>query len=969
MSKHAIRLTNPAIRTLCVILFLGFFSAYLSVDPAHAQPATTGEPLLTSKECNGLDVVVLIDQSQSMLYNDTRNARFEATRLIIDFLGNHAVWLCYGQNVQHRLAVIGFGDQSEYNPSGVSSPNSYEEDVVTYIEPTVIPASNEFEAWKQQRANLKTTLNDHRQDMLGATDHKSALLKALEAFKQWQAEPIPGSDRRRLVILVTDGGPCQRSDGCGHEGSGYSYKPAMDELVNFMDAEGSNYPWTGNNPESIFVSMIAMTDSSENYRLNVNIQNGWNAIVTNRGQVFSANEFNTDLSTGVSDILSPLIGSTLEPVACDSEIWVEPYLDDLLIFYVFTQPTNNSAPGDAARVTIRITRGDEVIEVSDGETNASTDFIQEYSQDGNNEFYVLSPSLPGLYTIDAEGVGDLCQDVDTRLQRNSITTEPVLPRSGSQFPEILQAPFYREGVSQRFELEVRARGENDANTKGVPLVEYPDFPLSITVHIQSDDGRHTQDMDFLLKDPTIPGVYVSQDYIKTPVPGRYTWRIQATAPSVRPGQQVVELFKDGLSGYFIIGEVDRFGFAIAMPSDEDVLALNTTQGAQQIPADIPILVRLTDPDGNDIPAASVLQNTQAVLEASLSTDTGQLIDTLQLSLKPGTPNEFYGVFTNSINGAPVNPGNYVVEVRSLWGVNDYDPNKVAPVVDYGSVNIRQYAITPVDIVIRPPQSPTRIHPRFLTSVKDSWALFRGVPQPFAYEVEIVNALNGEPLDLSLALQDVNQTFTSRLISPSERTINGQLLPALDMQPQRLLGTAGGDVNEAGEYEIALDLANLPLQSAYAWARTNANASFEREDELMTSPTLARAVIGTAAVLLMAFLIWLVYTLTGGPAGQMAIVKRTPRGRLEAVAGPWRLCYVPRRNRIQNSKLQELGIKRLVVRKTRPFEDGVKYAVSVEAIGIDGQPLFSGPLHSTMDEPFIEAGDILYSHDDISTLLK
>ena len=967
MLKHTIIL---AVRATCVTLFVGLL--WFGMNSAHAQQITSGEPFLTNKDCNGLDLVVLIDQSQSMLYNDRRDARFEATRLIIDFLGNHAVWLCYGQDVQHRLAVVGFGDKSEYNPGGLSQPNNYEEDVITYIEPTIIPETDNFEAWKQQRANLKTELNNYRQtdDILGATDHQSALLKALDILRGWQSEPLSGADRRKLVVLITDGGPCQRSDGCGYDGSGYSYGPAMAELVDFMDAQGSNYPWTGNNPESIFVSMIAMTDSRENYRLNTTIQNNWNAIVANRGQVFAANALNTDLSTGVSNILSPLIGSTLEKITCDQEIWVQPYLDDLLIFYVFAQGAVDGNLDDVG-ATIRITRGDEVVEVRDGKTNAASNFIQEYSQDGGNEFYVLSPSLPGQYTVQAQGIGNLCQDVDIRLQRNSITAHLVTPGQTAYFPEILQPPFYREGVSQRFELDIRARGENDANAEGVPLVEYPNFPLDMKVHIASDDGTHTQDMGFLLKDSATPGIYISQDYIQTPVPGRYQWKIEATAPSVRPDIQVVELFRDQdqLQGYFIVGKVTRFAFAVTSPQVGDTIALNTTQGTRQIPVDIPISLRLTDPDGNDIPAASVLDNTQQVFEASLSSDTGQLIDTVQLSLKPGTSNEFYGIFTNNINGAPVSPGRYVVEVRSLWDTYDYNPNKVAPVLDYASVNIQQYAITPVDVVIYPPPSPSRIHPRFLASINDTWALFRGVPRPFNYEIEVVNALTQEPLDLSLVLQDTDQAFTGKVVSPSDRALTGQLLAALDMQPQRLIGSAGSDVDEAGEYEIALELADLPLQDAYAWSRAEASATFDRDDELMTSPTFARAIIGGAAVLLAAFLIWLIYTLTGGPAGQISIVRRKPKGNYETVAGPWQLSYVPRRNRIQKSKLEELGVKRLVVRKTKSLEEGVKYAVSIEAFDTSDQPLFSGTLHSGMAESFIEAGDIMYSQGNSSPMTQ
>ena len=107
--------------------------------------------------------------------NDQNGKRFDAAQTIVDYLGNHAVWLCRDQDVTHRVAVIGFGDDpAQSRDTGIDNP--YVDDIEIYLPNQIVPPNNDFQAWRNDRLIIKQPIENAKNGALGATDPHSGLL-------------------------------------------------------------------------------------------------------------------------------------------------------------------------------------------------------------------------------------------------------------------------------------------------------------------------------------------------------------------------------------------------------------------------------------------------------------------------------------------------------------------------------------------------------------------------------------------------------------------------------------------------------------------------------------------------------------------------------------------------------------------------------------------------------------------------
>src|SRR5262245_45474388 len=121
------------IRVGVVVIML---SLLLGLLPAKAEHRLIQD---VSDQCTGLDVIFLIDESGSMQFNDPHQVRGNTVRTVLDILGDNAVYFCPG--TQHRIAVLGFGDQSGGGT-----------DTVAYISPTAIaPTLEHLPDWQVQK--------------------------------------------------------------------------------------------------------------------------------------------------------------------------------------------------------------------------------------------------------------------------------------------------------------------------------------------------------------------------------------------------------------------------------------------------------------------------------------------------------------------------------------------------------------------------------------------------------------------------------------------------------------------------------------------------------------------------------------------------------------------------------------------------------------------------------------------------
>lgn len=898
------------------------------VQVVDAQPNET--------TCKSLDLVVVIDQSTSMDNNDPRRARFDVADLIIDKLGEHAIWLCPDEPVAHRLAILGFGDFSEY----LEEDNDYREDVAVYLEPQEIPPpGSDLAAWDGYREGLKRTLDNFDTDNLGGTDHEAAMLNARDILQEWKQQPLGESQRRQGIILITDGEGCTASGGCQiDEPYVFSRQGYIDRLLQLTNPNGQDLPWRGSdNPDSVHISMIALTDlnSSFNYRTDPVFSDGWARITQDRGIVYLADQENLDLASGVADVLDPLVGSGLNQWDCQVPIWINPYVDNLAILHIYTQGAVAGSEPEDVRVAIGIqTVGQRTIIIQGGTPDSDDVSVDEYTRDGLIERYVFRRPLPGRYEILAENA-DVCDDLDVRTGTNPVTIEVVTPANNAIYPEVQATPFYNPDVADKFRVLVRSQGD-------IPLEEYDDYPLLVEALIEGPNG-HEQRVELRRVED---GVYESDSFIQTPGAGGYTWELNGQVASPNPETEgLVDVFAS--SGRFQAGDVDGFNFIIQEPIADAVLDLNQVQGVQQLPLPIPVTVILTDEAGDTL-SSNVLRNPEEIFRATLYDANNQRLEETTLTPLPGTPNQFVGQFANGNEGVLNIPGPYTIEVEADWNADNYDTTQFVPLSELSSVTFEQTEVIPLDVIIHPPQGAS-LHEGGLGCV-------RGTIVPYDFSVEILNAKTGEAVSLGDVLADEETSYSAAVVSPNGASEVVTLTPHRTSQSERLQASGAGlQTEEAGEYEIRLPLSNYALQAGYAWAEAERTATFERGDSLQTRPFVCRLVAGTAAVVLFGLILWAGYMLTGGPRGSLQVVG----SRQRTIGGPWTLRATPRHNRIKDPWLAENGIKRLKVSRSSPTLPDVSRAVSVEVEYEDpGRPTFAQTLNDDAPEPF-DVGEILY----------
>lgn len=440
--------------------------------------------------------------------------------------------------------------------------------------------------------------------------------------------------------------------------------------------------------------------------------------------------------------------------------------------------------------------------------------------------------------------------------------------------------------------------------------------------------------------------------IKTPLSGTYKWELTANVNHPDEEQEDIIVFTE--SGQFMATPVSTMGFQINKPAVGVPTPLNTVQGAQQVPVPIPISVSFVLDGGEPVPVSSVLSDATDLFTASLMSGT-TIHETIPLALNPVSDNEFVGEFSNQAAGQILPAGDYTIQVNANWDVDKYDPLKYVPGMDSDSVNIHQTEIVPLDPVILPPGANT-LH-------QDDWRanmLQGGRFQPFNFQIEVINAIDGTAVNLNHVLADSTIPVQAAVVPPSGNPMPVPLRLLSNENFQQFLGeNLGTDINEEGEYQIKLQTAGIALQDGYAWAAPEQTASFTRQDSTWTRPGTWRLI---GLVLLSFFLLLFfitAYFWTGGPKGSLAIVDTDTYSKPEDIAGPWRLGRMPRHKRVRNNWLKSHDIKYVIVKKIRSSDPDYTRAVHVTAVGRGGQHFFEGDLYPDQPAPFVESGEIVY----------
>jgi hypothetical protein len=407
-------------RFMLSLLLVGMVFIALPFLGSHTATAQDN-----GSQCQGLDLVVLVDQSESMRQNDAAQIRIYAIRLLIDSLGNNILYECPG--ISHRLSVIAFGSTTS--------------NIIDTI--TISPQLDAFKVWEETRSQIRGQIPESL-PYLGATDYRAAFEAAQQRLAQWQATPLGDQPRRRDVILIADGGPCINVANERCFATGGTQGQYMADLEGYLSPTGSNFPWRGNtNPQSIGIWMIAMNDIRQtgyNYLADANLRAYWERITSSHDGAFivldssrDANSINYDISVAVADIADAITGSELIQTICTEPFYIEPYLDNAMI-RILKIGSNPGVPFEEVKVSIVYLEPKQPARLLDGRVIAGAINVADYIADGPNEHYVLASPPPGMYEIEVSGA-DECRDLNVAYKVYPLSVEilePTIPNENQE---------------------------------------------------------------------------------------------------------------------------------------------------------------------------------------------------------------------------------------------------------------------------------------------------------------------------------------------------------------------------------------------------------------------------------------------------------------------------------------------------------------------------------------------------------
>lgn len=943
-----------------VILILTFFSwEPHSANSASIIEETTApiqfNPMLSLSldddtdipPCTALDMVILMDQSVSMFdQNDQNNQRFRAVETILSYLGNHAVWLCLDQNIQHRVTVVGYGDNpNQEQPNNQTSnlpDNLYTEDVQIYLKDVLIPSQRVigeqlYELWKDEREVLKNDLSPFSEENgneLGATDHMSALLMAEEILEEWREDPIniDNNDRRQAIIILTDGEPCLFRRGCSNLPSGqiYDFRPDMQNISELTDPRGDDFPWYGpENNQSVYISLITLRRRTGGYERS--FLTGWEEITGSHGGallypdtkgVFRATQdTNTDLSPIVTDILSPIVGSSLRKVACNSDIWIEPYSDNLIILYAFGLTTD--IQNNPAQIHIQpdpINDPNKLIIINQGNPSSDEVDVTEHIQDGLNEFYVLSRPLPGLYQVTLQNNESDCESIVTIRSEETPVTFDLTHPTRTVYPAFDIPP---ASIAEKFRVVVNDVGPGGQETL---LQEFSNYPLQINAIVTHEDGTYEKSYEF---SKISDGIYESDEFINSPLSGNYSWVMTAKVNSPNPRTLETTIFTQ--TGSFKADEVISFGFDIKEPEANTRREINTVQpGGDQEPIAIPVTVVFEDA-GGAVPIELILtdiDDLDSIFTAELYSGETLIEGPISLTFNPNTTNQFTGAFTNGSRNNISDPGEYEVRVTANWvnadGTESYGILTHVPAMTQTMQLFNQYEVRPLAMEIVPPPDSTLHRPGWRKTLA-------GELLPFSFHAIITDVLSNEQVTIASVLANPDEEMEGFVVPPDGNPRSVPLQTLANDNYQQFEGKdLGADINQEGDYRVRLDLSDVRLQSGYAWAIESVDADFTRKDTVLTTPRTWYIIVAICLFIIGAFFLIFIYVMTGGPTGRLEVIEYGNKRDAIVVLS---LKSWPRVNKLSHKWLKDQGIKSMKARKGNTFEG--KQSVSISIVHQDG----------------------------------
>lgn len=773
---------------LWILLSLCIVASALALHPsAFAPPAALAEPSrltppnqLSSTECNGLDLLVIIDQSDSMGTTDAEAFRVVATRNIIHLLGFNRLHSC--PDVVHRVGVLSFGDGAEAG------------DGSTIDLPFTEIAPNSVEQWRDERLPLEEQIQAKE---LGATDFATAFATGKRMFNG--LGPLPGT-RKQAIILLTDGSPCVSELGCPGSFAPGSYlqrlRSQIEQDFPFQEGVGT-YIW-----------VVAMRDRNQGYLadrigppISATMGDYWAGIANSHGgalEVLSRNRNEIPLRFHQSILSRLLVTGNLNLLECGPHS-IQPYTERVNLLFYKNDPS--------LVVTISHRVGETEVLLQNGQSShPDLISIRDYTDDEFIERYEIYRPDPGVWVIAARDCGDeVVEILQETIQPRITLIEPEAPVRLVDGSDALASP-------SPLIYQITESGNGQA------YPEHPNYPLSVQVTISDPKGITTTLA--LQPDDAQAATYRSEEPLPANELGEHRVALVGQTRSVE-GTPLVIFNTESI--YSVYTEIRDFDFQLIQPLPDGVAPLN--QPGEETALPLQVSLRLVDLAGNLLDPTRVFSDSaESWFALTLRGEQQQQALTASVRPDPTNPGHIVAIF----DGATTE-GSYTLEA-SMTGQHRAD--RYRPLRDRATFAFRRVRSEFFDLAIVSPQADTE---QSLNRVEGGSDLLL----PVTVQVQVVDQA-GNPLDPADIFPDPMQALQATLYGPSQSNLGTVPLVPDSTAPGTFTAELPGEDRE-GVHRLQVDLIGTPPQGRYQPLIATRSVNFER---VRTQPFTFRIVAPT-----------------------------------------------------------------------------------------------------------------------------
>jgi hypothetical protein len=652
------------------LLFVLLFPLFTFIPTQSVLSANLSPQENSINQCYSLDIVFIVDQSDSMSQNawatDPTEQRKYAIQAAIDQLADNALDRC--PNAVHRISIISFGTTTNVDLEyGEINPETIDEAIVI-------------------RNRLKADVKAYS---LGQTLPFEAFVKAKEIFDtnlSLSTAPPSASHRKRVIIYITDGVPYPTIQGGAVDyiknlgeyiNSVFPFNSLLDKQENCLSILKDRYQNLDKAPQEEVnkcfsdypVDVNELANSTYIFGLFMHsdavytpaLNAAWGKIfLSHWGELIYLSNNRQEVSNSIRQILSRLIGVKLDVVNCGN-IAVNPYLKRAIFtFFKIDQRLN-------VTLTYQDASG-QVHKITSGQPGPNGGFdIGEYVPDGPNERYVFNKPYPGIWQLSA----DNCSGLDAYYDPIKVQPGQYKPNLPAEIPQYELPPYYDKNTPFYIEYQIR-----DIEGTVVPQADDPMFKVNIDVQIKQPDGQTVSYvMDYDPKSQT----FRTTEPIKIPLPGLYYMDLVGTnlvhagkvsVNSSNPTEIFTEkqvLFQEkGIE--FRVHPVIPFKVNVIQPvANQNLGPIHGTifDGWPLPVKSISVTANINPQTENTVQPNDIFDNPDSPLQASISA-AGEASISSPLTIDSKDPWLYHGNLTNFTHSGP-----QTIKVRVVSGFNEY----------------------------------------------------------------------------------------------------------------------------------------------------------------------------------------------------------------------------------------------------------------------------------------------------------